>query len=221
MDFNFKGLLFDLDGTLVDSNDVITRAWEAFAQKYHFNIGDILSAVQGKPTHEAIKALRPDASDDDVLHDTDWLEGLGAQDTAGVIALPGTVEFLNALNNRNIPWAIVTSGTLPVATARIKAANLPFPKVLVTPALISQGKPEPEPYLLGAELLGLDAKDCIVFEDAPAGVTSGVAAGARVIGILTQFDEGVLLTEKADVCISSLLQVNVSFCGDELVLSVF
>ncbi len=220
MDLSFKGLLFDLDGTLVDSSEVITRAWEAFALKYKIDVDIILPTVQGKPTNEAIKALRPDASDDEIYHDTKWLEAMEAQDTAGVIALPGSAELLDTLNKSNIPWAIVTSGTLPVATARIKATNLPFPTVLVTPELLSQGKPAPEAYLLGAEKLGLEAKECIVFEDAPAGVMSGVAAGANVVGILTQFDKSVLLGEKATVCISSLLQVSISFCGDETVLSV-
>ncbi|EGU60137.1 putative phosphatase [Vibrio nigripulchritudo ATCC 27043] len=104
-----------------------------------------------------------------------------SNDTRGVVALPGAIEFLNILNNQSVPWAIVTSGTLPVATARIKAANLPFPKVLITPEQVSQGKPNPEPYILGAEKLNVNVHKCIVFEDAPAGVKLGVLAGAKAV----------------------------------------
>ncbi|ENM5727994.1 HAD-IA family hydrolase [Vibrio mimicus] len=208
MELDFRGLLFDLDGTLVDSSEVITRAWEAFGLKYNVDADIILPTVQGKPTYEAIKALRPEASHEDVTSDALWLEAMEAKDTEGVIALPGSLKLLNALNDMNIPWAIVTSGTLPVATARIKAANLPFPQVLVTPELISKGKPDPEPYLLGASKLGLEATDCIVFEDAPAGVISGVSAGSKVIGILSQFDKSILFENKATVCVSSLSEVS-------------
>lgn len=204
----FKAFLFDLDGTLVDSSDVITRAWKAFGKKYRIDSNVILPAVQGKPTYEAIKSLRPNASDDSIELDSKWLENMEAQDTVGVVALSGAVELLDKLNDMSIPWAIVTSGTKPVATARIRAANLPFPKVLVTPELITQGKPSPEPYLLGAELLGVQAKECVVFEDAPAGVVSGMSAGAQVVGILSQFESTELIHNGAIVCISSPDKVN-------------
>jgi len=121
----FDGLLFDLDGTLIDSSEVIHRAWSAFALKYRFSADEILPTVQGKPAHESISILRPAASKNDIAEDAKWLELMEASDTEGVIALPGAVGFLNSLDNQNIPWAIVTSGTLPVATARIRAANLP------------------------------------------------------------------------------------------------
>jgi len=221
MDLKFKALLFDLDGTLLDSSEAIDRAWGAFTEKYQLDVDEVLPAIQGKPALESIKALRPDASEADILEDAKWLENMEAQDTQGVIALPGTLDFLNALNKNLVPWAIVTSGTHPVATARIKAACIPMPEVLITPELISKGKPDPEPYLLGAEKLGVDTKDCVVFEDAPAGVLSGVGAGTQVIGILSQFDQKVLLGAKATVCVSSLLQVSLSLSdGDNHLIVV-
>lgn len=219
-DLYFDGLLFDLDGTLVDSSEVIGRAWGAFALKYQIAIDEILPAIQGKPTHESISTLRPTASKNDIEQDTKRLETMEANDTDGVVALPGAVELLNSLNRKHIPWAIVTSGTLPVATARIKVANLPFPKVLVTPEQVKQGKPDPEPYILGANNLGLDVKKCVVFEDAPAGIESGNRAGAKTVGVLTQFSRLELLEKNVDVCIANLQEVDISYNGSQAVLSI-
>jgi len=220
MDLPFAGLLFDLDGTLVDSSEAISRAWAVFAHKYEIDADEFLPSIQGKPASETVALLRPGASALDIKEDCKWLETMETKDTDGVVALPGAGELLNALKNRNIPWAIVTSGTLPVATARIKAADLPLPKVLVTPELVSQGKPAPDSYLLGASQLGLNIENCIVFEDAPAGVISGVQAGAKVVGMLTQFKASELLAQKADICISSLLHVSFSFDGDISIVSI-
>ncbi len=220
MELKFDGLLFDLDGTLLDSSEVIARAWAAFAHKYHLDIRKILPSIQGKPAREAIETLRPGASYNEVSQDADWLEQMETNDTDGVIALPGAADILNTLNNAGIPWAIVTSGTLPVATARIKAAALPFPKVLITPEQVSRGKPDPEPYILGAQKLGMDVKKCIVFEDAPAGIQSGSAAGAATVGILTQFDESQLLASNATVCIQNLLAVSYSADNNQHLLVI-
>lgn len=220
MYFEFEGILFDLDGTLVDSSEVITRAWHAFAGKHKIDVNENFYAIQGKPAGEAIASLRPDASPSEIEQDTEWLEMVEANDTDGVVALPGAVELLNTLNRENIPWAIVTSGTVPVATARINTAGLPFPKILITPEQVSRGKPDPEPYVLGATKLGVDIKKCIVFEDAPAGTKSGVSAGAKVIGVLTQFDSTALFAEKASACISTLLEAVLSFNSEKPILSI-
>lgn len=216
----FDGLLFDLDGTLIDSSQVIDRAWGAFASKYGFAVDDILPKIQGKPAHESIAILRPTASRNDIAQDTKWLEEIESSDIEGVIALPGAVDLLNSLNNQQIPWAIVTSGTLPVATARINAARLPFPAVLVTPEQVKRGKPDPEPYILGATKLGLDVKKCVVFEDAPAGIQSGHQAGAKTVGLLTQFSALALQEKYADICITTLMEVTISSDGKQKMLSI-
>ncbi len=214
MNFGIKAILFDLDGTLIDSSSVIKRAWNAFGEKYSIDAQTILQGIQGKPSGESIAFLRPEASRHDIEEDAKWLEEMESVDTDGVIALPGAVELLVRLNRENVPWAIVTSGTVPVASARIRAAGLPCPKTLITPELVIRGKPEPEPYLLGAEKLGVPIRDCVVFEDAPAGIQAGVAAGASVIGVLTQFDSATLLGEKACACIASLADVSLRTDGE-------
>lgn len=210
MDLKFEAILFDLDGTLIDSSVVIIRAWSALAAKHGKDINKIFAEIQGKPAEESISALCPEASAHELRRDTQWLEEMESNDTEGVIALPGSVDLLNQLNHEQIPWAIVTSGTLPVASARIKAAGLPSPQVLITPEQVSQGKPDPAPYILGAAKLGVDIGQCIVFEDAPAGVKSGVAAGASVIGVLTQFDTTALRAEKARGCIDTLQEITLT-----------
>lgn len=216
---HFEGLLFDLDGTLIDSSEAIDRCWGAFASKYQISIDELLPAVQGKPAGESISAFRPNASDKELREDTVWLERMEADDTDGVIALPGSIALLNKLNDQSISWAIVTSGLLPVATARIHAARLPFPAHLVTPELIKRGKPDPEPYLLGAKKLGLEISNCVVFEDAPAGIESGHRAGAKTVGVLTQFSESDLKAKNADVCIATLEKMSITTDGSRKVIT--
>lgn len=203
MQITCRAVLFDLDGTLVDSSAAIERSWLAFCDKYQLNINELLPLVQGKPTSEAIAVLRPSATAHDIQRDTQWIEDMEAIDIAGIKAIAGAHELLVQLERWHIPWAIVTSGTLAVATARISAAGFPEPKVLVTPESVQRGKPDPQPYHLGAEQLGIDIAQCLVFEDAPAGVISGVRAGAKVLGLLTQFDRQVLVSQGASGCIET------------------
>lgn len=183
---SFKGLLFDLDGTLVDSIPCVTRAWSKWAESKRLDPDYVMSRIHGRPAIDSIAELmNAPATSDAVKAEFNYLEHYEATNTEGTVALAGAVELLNGLDELNIPWAIVTSGTLPVATARIKAANLPKPKVLITPEVLSQGKPHPEPYLRGAKELGLEAKDCVCFEDAVAGLNSGIAAGCMTVAVLS------------------------------------
>jgi sugar-phosphatase len=184
----FKGCLFDLDGTLIDSYPAVIRNWTQLALKHGLDPDYVFSVIHGRPARESIYELLDGHDVEFIEQQVTWLETQESLDTEGVVPLTGTIEFLNQLNQHNIPWAIVTSGTYPVASARIKAANLPTPPQLVTADLITNGKPDPEPFLLGAEKIGIDIKDCIVFEDAPAGVQAGIASGAKVVGILSHHE---------------------------------
>ena len=122
-------------------------------------------------------------------------------------ALPGAVALLDRLNSLSIPWAIVTSGSVPVASARRAAGHLPVPEVFITCEQVKHGKPQPDAYLLGAERLGLAPADCIVVEDAPAGILSGLAAGCQVIAVNAPADTPKL--DQVDLVLSSLEQINV------------
>lgn len=178
-----QGFLFDLDGTLVDSLPVVERAWCRWADRFGINHEEVLSFIHGKQAITSLRHFMAGRDEADIQREFYALEKIEAEDTDGVIALPGALALLEQLNAAGVPWAIVTSGSLPVASARIRAAGLPEPKVLVTAEQVAKGKPQPDAYLLGAQRLALQPEACAVVEDAPAGIEAGLAAGCRVIAV--------------------------------------
>lgn len=178
-----KGFLFDLDGTLVDSLPVVERAWCGWADRFGISHKDVLDFIHGKQAITSLRHFMAGRSEEEIQAEFLRLEQIEATDTDGVSALPGAVALLEHLNALGIPWAIVTSGSMPVAAARRATAGLPEPKVFVTAERVARGKPEPDAYLLGAQLLGLAPEECVVVEDAPAGILSGLAAGSEVIAV--------------------------------------
>lgn len=178
-----KGFLFDLDGTLVDSLPAVERAWINWAKRFDISPAEVLGFIHGKQAITSLRHFMAGASEEEIQQEFTRLEKIESQDTDGVTALPGAVELLAHLNEAGIPWAIVTSGSVPVAAARRLAGGLPEPEIFVTAERVAHGKPEPDAYLLGAQLLGLEPEECVVVEDAPAGVLSGLAAGCHVIAV--------------------------------------
>lgn len=178
-----KGFLFDLDGTLVDSLPAVERSWINWALSWGVNPQDVLAFIHGKQAITSLRYFMEGESEETIQKEFIKLEQIEATDTEGVTALPGAHLLLSELNRQNIPWAIVTSGSMPVASARHKAAHLPEPEVFITAEQVKHGKPQPDAYLLGAERLGLAPEDCVVVEDAAAGVMAGLAAGCKVIAV--------------------------------------
>lgn len=170
-------VLFDMDGTLVDSDAAVERAWTTWAQEYGVDVDP--GTLHGRPADATVRSLRPDL--DDAAVDAAAARQLDLQydDLADVVPTPGALELLAVLD---LPWAVVTSADLRLARARLGAAGITAP-VLVTVDDISRGKPDPEGYLLAARRLGVEPVRCIVVEDAPAGVAAGRAAGARVAAL--------------------------------------
>jgi sugar-phosphatase len=171
-------ILSDLDGVLVDSHESIMRAWHWWGALHGVETEAIENVQHGRPSGEVIAVLTPQL---DAAVESRAIDLRQADDTDGVVALPGAHELFAG----GEPVAIVTSCTVPLATARLRAAGLPIPDVLVTPERLARGKPDPEGYLLAARELGAEPGDCIVLEDAPAGVDAGRAAGMHVVGITT------------------------------------
>ena len=173
-----RAILSDLDGTLIDSKASVIAAfrWWAARRGLPADIADRIPHGRTSAAAAALFAPHLDATAEGAL-----LDRHQADHTDGVIAIPGA----HALLTSHPRLAIVTSCPVPLAHARLAAAGLPLPAVLVTPELTERGKPDPAPYLLGAELLGARPDECVVLEDAPAGVASGCAAGMTVIGVLT------------------------------------
>ena len=203
-----RGFLFDLDGTLVDSLPVVERSWCRWADRHGLSHAEVLNFIHGKQAITSLRHFLPGADDARLQAEFSWLETLEATDIEGITALPGALALLHHLDEQQIPWAIVTSGSVPVAHARHAAAGLPKPRAFITAEQVSRGKPEPDAYLLGAERLGLAPSECAVVEDAAAGVLSGLAAGCRTIAV--NVPDGSPRLDEVDFVLTSLTQIAVS-----------
>ena len=186
-------ILFDLDGVLIDSTPAVARVWSQWAISHGFNPQEVVAHAHGRPSISTIRDYLPDA---DSEAENRLVESGEIADLDGVVPLPGALELLASLPENR--WTIVTSCTRALAEVRIQAAGLPVPKKIVTATDIVHGKPHPEPYLKGASILGFPASGCVVIEDAPAGIRSGKAAGAKVIAFQTTADESILRAAGAD-----------------------
>jgi sugar-phosphatase len=198
-----RAILFDLDGVLVDSTPAISRVWTQWAIKHGFEPEKTVREAHGRPSIEALRDLLPDA-DHEALNLE--IEGREIEDVEGVVPLPGALELLTSLPPDR--WTIVTSCTRPLAEVRIRAAGLPVPPRIVTSSEISNGKPHPEPYLKGAQTLGVAIADCLVVEDVPAGICSGKSAGARVIALRTTAPDADLIDAGADWVLDSCAAIS-------------
>src|SRR5215467_1703070 len=189
----FRGLLFDLDGVLVDSTPAVARVWAWWARQHGFDPDETVRQAHGRPSISTIRELLPN-----VNHEVEnkELERREIEDIVVVIPLPGAVELLQAIPPEK--WAIVTSCTRRLAEVRIAAAGLPKPKKMITSNDIRHGKPKPEPYLKGAQILGATGTDCVVIEEAPAGIRAGKAAGAHVVALRTTAGDAELRKAGAD-----------------------
>ncbi len=179
-----SGLLFDLDGVLIDSTPAVARVWQRWAVEHGFDPETVVRMAHGRPSRTTIRELLPNADIDiDIDREDREVERREMEDLDGVVLLPGARQLLNILPPER--WNIATSCTRPLAEVRLRAAGLPIPKTMITSSDVRIGKPDPEPYMMAAAKLGFAASDCIVVEDAPAGVRAGKAAGARVIAFPT------------------------------------
>ena len=182
-----EGILFDLDGVLVDSTPAVARVWSWWAKQNGFDPADTVRRAHGKPSISIIRELLPNADHEAQNREVERRE---IEDVEGVVPLPGALELLQTLQLDR--WAIVTSCTRKLAFVRIHAAGLPDPKFIVTSTEITKGKPDPEPYLKGAQALSFSPQACVVIEDAPAGIRSGKSAGAQVIALQTTESDELL-----------------------------
>jgi mannitol-1-/sugar-/sorbitol-6-phosphatase len=214
MEFSCAALLCDLDGTLVDSSLVVERSWRVWAGEYGLDAGAVIGISYGRRSEDTIAELL--ASSAERARALARIDELELADLEGVVPVPGAADLLACLESRS--WAVVTSGNRALMTARIKAARLPTPGVLVTADDVTAGKPDPEGYLLAARRLGVDPADCVVLEDAPAGIEAGKAIGARVLAVTVTHPAEAL--GEADAVVPDLSGVAVRADGDRLTLLV-
>ena len=204
--FSCSAILFDLDGVLVDSTRQVDREWREWAARKGVDGDAIMAIAHGVRTIDVIRRVAPHLN---VEAEAAAIENHEAHDQRGVVVMPGAQELL-----RSIPagrWGVVTSGSRLLAQNRMRHCGLPVPEVLVTSDDVTNGKPHPEPYLKGAAGLGVNPADCLVVEDAPAGIQSARTAGMNVIGMASTYRVHAL--HDADAVIGRLEQIQIKSNG--------
>ena len=196
------GVLFDMDGVLVSSIGSVLRSWRRWAKHYGLPNPEKIEIPHGVRAVDIMTQLKPDI---DKVEGLKLIEEIEIADTADLEVLAGVRVLLEFLPVHR--WAIVTSATRRLLLGRLKAAGLPVPDRIISGDQVKKGKPDPEPYRRGAELLGAKAEDCLVVEDAPSGVRAGVAAGCRVLGVLGTHGAEELREAGASWIVQSLTKV--------------
>src|SRR5262252_10611565 len=204
--FSCAAILFDLDGVLVDSTRAVDREWREWAQRKGVDGDRIMAIAHGVRTIEVIRRVAPHL---DAEKEAAAIENHEAHDQRGVTVMPGASDLLKAIPDGH--WAVVTSGSRLLAKNRLRHCGLPVPDVLVTSDDVTNGKPHPEPYLMGAKRLGFRPAECLVIEDAPAGIQSARAGGMKVIGLASTYGVGKLAD--ADAVAQGLAGVRVTMNG--------
>lgn len=210
-----RALLFDMDGVLVDSTAAIARVWTGWALEHGLVPEDAVRRARGRPSLATIQELLPHG---DHAAENREVERREIEDIEDVVALPGALELLQAIPETL--WTVVTSATRVLAEVRLRAAGLPVPKHLVTATDLPRGKPFPDPYLKGAEILKVPAMECIVAEDAATGIRSGKAAGARVLALRTTSRDEELLNAGADWVVDDLSALSLEAGGQNETLTL-
>lgn len=194
-----SAVLFDFDGVLVDSTAVVAAQYTRWAQEHGLDPAALVKTAHGVRTIEVVRRWLPHL---DAEEETRKIEKREADDP-DVVVMPGAVDLLRSIPHGR--WGIVTSGGHLLASTRIRVLGLPEPAVLVTADDVARGKPDPEPYLLGANRLGYKPEDCIVLEDAPAGILAAHRAGMRVISMPSTY--AVEDLAEADFLVAGLKQI--------------
>ncbi len=204
--FSCSAILFDLDGVLVDSTRSVGRQWRIWAREQGIDEEKVVAVAHGVRTVEVIRMVAPHM---DAEAEMRRLEKRESDDHDGVVVMPGAVDLVKSIPASR--WGVVTSGTRLLASARLELAGIPAPNVLVTAEEVANGKPDPEPYLKGAERLGVKPAECLVIEDAPAGIQSAHAGGMKVLALTSTY--GASRLQAADAVIRALGHVQVRLDG--------
>jgi len=204
--FSCSAILFDLDGVLVDSTKAVDREWRQWAARKGVDGDAIMAIAHGVRSIEVIRRVAPHL---DAEAEANAIENHEAGDQRGVTVMPGAAELLQSIPDGG--WGVVTSGSRLLATNRLRYCGLPVPAALVTSDDVTHGKPHPEPYLKGAGLLRANPEECLVVEDAPAGIQSARAGGMKVVGITSTYSAAKLA--EADAIVQRLGRIQVTANG--------
>jgi len=191
----------------VDSTRQVDREWREWARRKGVDGDAVMAIAHGVRTIEVIRQVAPHL---DAEAEAAAIENHEAHDQTGVVVMPGALELVQSIPVDR--WGVVTSGSKLLAQNRLRHCGLPVPEALVTSDDVTNGKPHPEPYLKGAQRLGFAPADCLVIEDAPAGIQSGHAGGMKVIGVASTYGAGEL--READAVVEGLVQIRIA--GDQI-----
>jgi len=225
--FIVDAILFDMDGTLLDSTASVQRAWEYWGRLYpHLDIHEILRTSHGVRTIDNLRKHNPEIPEADLqgkVYDFEMAivnesKAAEARGETGIVLLPGVMELLNALGDKG--WAICTSATHAYADGALEAAHIPQPPVFVTADDVARGKPFPDPYLLGAEKSGVDPTRCLVVEDAPSGIASGKSARCKVVAVCTSHTRERMLQTEPDVLINDLTSMSIEKVAEGIEVTI-
>jgi len=216
-------ILFDMDGTLIDSTPGVLKAWATFARDYNLDADTVAHATHGRRLYDTLKEYC-NIQDEDKLHEEikrfeqEVLDG-------GPVPLSGAISLLTTLNTLTAPaptnWTIVTSASNFYVPQVLARASIPLPSVgIITSNDVARGKPHPDPYLAGARACSVDPLACLVVEDAPSGVRSGQAAGAKVVAVCTSHSRQVMTAAKPDFLISDLTRMSVQCVEGKLQVAI-
>jgi mannitol-1-/sugar-/sorbitol-6-phosphatase len=206
-----RGILFDMDGVLVSSLGSVERSWTAWAEARGVDPELAIKTAHGRRAIETVRMLRPDLNDHLELK---WIEDMEVEDNEGLEILHGVKPILESLPEKY--WTVVTSATDRLARARMAYGGIPVPERMITADMVTKGKPDPEPYRRGAELLDLVPDDCLVIEDSASGAKAGHAAGCKVLATL--FSHSLESLAAADWIVRSLEEVRAREVDDQVEL---
>jgi mannitol-1-/sugar-/sorbitol-6-phosphatase len=213
--FSCEAILFDLDGVLCDSTRQVDREWREWAARKGVDGDAIMAIAHGVRTIEVIRRVAPHL---DAAAEAAAIENHEAHDQSGVVVMPGAIDLVKTIPEGR--WAVVTSGSRLLATNRLRHCGLPVPEVLVTSDDVAHGKPDPEPYLRGATKMRVSPAECVVIEDAPAGIQSARAGGMKVIGLASTYPAAKLV--EADAVVAGFARIRVTSNGTgELTVEVW
>ena len=193
-----------MDGVLVNSKAVIERVLQRWADRRGLDRETMLHLPHGQKTSDTVRDIAPHLN---LAEEVAWLDAEEERDLDGIVEVRGAARLVGALAPNE--WALVTSAGRDLAVMRLTAARVPIPGTIVSGESVKRGKPDPEGYLMGARLLGRRPDECIVLEDAPAGIAAGLAAGMRVIGVATTYDRARLAPLGCSAIVSTLADISV------------
>ncbi|KAG0649685.1 Glycerol-1-phosphate phosphohydrolase 1 [Hyphodiscus hymeniophilus] len=204
----FKGLLFDMDGTIIDSTNAVVKHWHTIGKELGVDPEVILQTSHGRRSIDVLKLISPEKANWEYIK---HMEGLLPKNYGGdATEIPGARLLLDSVISHKVPWAIVTSGTSPLVSGWLKVLHLPTPEHLVVAEDVENGKPDPSCYLMGKQKLGLgEGAEVLVLEDSPAGIRAGKAAGCKVLGVVTSHTAEQVLAAKPDWIVKDLRSLKI------------